>query len=340
MAWIPGRGNKLTNQDLGRLPQGQAGGRPRGHGRHRARLHAARPEPPRRRSRPAGAQPGALRPAGRPPLVRRLRRRPRGPAGRGRARRLPRQQRQPDPVRHREPAGRRRQGAADQADRRSRPLAAVAQLHRRLPGAATRFRDAGSLHLLPAAIANNRVRRGLRVRQRPRPGQGLAVHLPSRRRDGHLARPGRRRHRRGARARRHQRVRLGAGHRRHLPELADHRQPRSCARRRSPTSPPAASPTRPASTTTPRRGHLDPRRPVRQDHRHLRRHLAGFGRLRQHRLRHLHRHRLHDAGPRRRGQHPLLARAVLPGQPDQGSGPRLAAQPTPGSTSSSPSTST
>jgi hypothetical protein len=54
--------------------------------------------------------------------------------------------------------------------------------------------------------------------------------------------------------------------------------------------------------------------------------LPGVGRLGQHRLRHLDRHQLHDAGPRRRGQHALLPRAVLPGQPDQGSGARLAAQ--------------
>ncbi len=40
--------------------------------------------------------------------------------------------------------------------------------------------DGGSLHLLPANV--------------PRPGQGLAAHLPSRRRHRHLARPRRRRH--------------------------------------------------------------------------------------------------------------------------------------------------
>ena len=49
------------------------------------------------------AEPGPLGPARRPRLVRRLRRDDRRPRHRGRARRLPRQQRQPDPVRQREP---------------------------------------------------------------------------------------------------------------------------------------------------------------------------------------------------------------------------------------------
>ena len=129
----PGPRQHHDHQGSRRLPQGQAAGRPGSHGLHRARLHAARQVLPRRRSGAAGAQPRPLRPAGRPRLVRRLRRRPRRSGGRRRAGRLPRQQRQPDPVRHGEPAGRQRQGAADQADpeagaRRRLPV------HRRLPG--------------------------------------------------------------------------------------------------------------------------------------------------------------------------------------------------------------
>ena len=119
VAWIPGHGNGMLLQGPRRLPEGEAGGRPRRHGRHRARLPAARPEPAGGRRLAAGAQPGAQRPARRLPLVRRLRRGPRGAAGRRGARRLPRQQRQPDPVRLREPPRPRRQGAADPADRQT-----------------------------------------------------------------------------------------------------------------------------------------------------------------------------------------------------------------------------
>ncbi len=90
-------------------------------------------------------------------------------ADRGRARRLPRQQRQPDPVRHREPAGPRRRGAADQADQKRQALAAVAKYIGGFSAADT-FRDAGSLHLLPANIASNRFADGFEFGN----GRGLA----------------------------------------------------------------------------------------------------------------------------------------------------------------------
>ena len=65
-------------------------------------------------------------------------------------------------------------------------------------------------------------------------------------------------------------------------------------------------------------GDLDAQRAVRAHRRHLRRHLAELGGGRQHPLRELDRHRLHDARLRRRRQHPRLPHPVLPRQPRQG----------------------
>ncbi len=120
VAWIPGRGNQMTAQDLA----GVLNGKPlnlsamdaiaRAYMPRIQSLLGIDPSTPRPQSGPVGS-------AGRPSLVRGLRRRSAGNADRGRPRRLPRQQRQPDPVRLGVPAVAERQGAPRPSSPATRP---------------------------------------------------------------------------------------------------------------------------------------------------------------------------------------------------------------------------
>ena len=74
-----------------------------------------------------------------------------------------------------------------------------------------------------------------------------------------------------------------------------------------------------------RHGHRDPERPVLPDERRLRRHLAVERGGRQPQLREQRGHGLHDAGRRRRGQHPCVALGLLPPHEHQPEGDQLPA---------------
>ncbi len=159
------------------------------------------------------------------------------------------------------------------------------------------------------------------ARQGPRPRAGLAVHLPPRGPSRHLARP---RidadERRSARVPRRQRLRLGD--RRRL----SHRQSRLRAGAPLPFANVATGGytnsagvfSGTTGTTTLNGQYVR----ITDSCGAISKAADASGR---HRPRHLGRHRLHDAGHRRRRQHPLRAHPVLPRQPRQGSRPRLAA---------------
>ncbi len=167
VAWIPGAGNRLRRRRQGHSgdPRDARPPAARASGRHAGR----RPGQPRPQCRPVRATCG-------PPLVRRLRCPLRRPQDRGRARRLLRQQRQPDLFWQREPPRARYPRACRPGAGRSGACHLLRPC-RRLPG---RRHDRRQRHLQAPADHDREqaVRRRLCARQRPRPGRRLGVLVP------------------------------------------------------------------------------------------------------------------------------------------------------------------